>query len=64
MFVNIKMKKFKTAFITFFPIVPDNMGSSAVINSRYKNWPNNNTNNKYGTDNIVALCKIVLFFGW
>ena len=35
------MKKFKTAFITFFPIVPDNMGSSAVINSRYKNWPNN-----------------------
>ena len=29
----------KTAFITFFPIKPDNMGSSAVINSRYKSWP-------------------------
>ena len=33
------MKKFKTAFITFFPVVPDNMGSSAVINSRFKSWP-------------------------
>ena len=33
------MSKFKTAFITFFPVVPDNMGSSAVVNSRFKNWP-------------------------
>ena len=33
------MKKFKTAFITFFPIVPDNMGSSTVINSRFYSWP-------------------------
>ena len=33
------MKKIKTAFITFFPVIPDNMGSSAVINSRFKNWP-------------------------
>ena len=33
------MKKFKTAFITFFPVVPDNMGSSAVVNSRFKSWP-------------------------
>ena len=33
------MKKFKTAFITFFPVIPDNMGSSAVINSRFKSWP-------------------------
>ena len=33
------MKKFKTAFITFFPVVPDNMGSSAVINSRFNSWP-------------------------
>ena len=33
------MKKFKTAFITFFPVVPDNMGSSAVINTRFKRWP-------------------------
>ena len=33
------MKKFKTAFITFFPVVPDNMGSSAVINSRFDSWP-------------------------
>ena len=33
------MKKFKTAFVTFFPVVPDNMGSSAVINSRFKSWP-------------------------
>ena len=33
------MKKFKTAFITFFPAVPDNMGSSAVVNSRFKSWP-------------------------
>ena len=33
------MKKFKTAIITFFPVVPDNMGSSAVINSRFKSWP-------------------------
>ena len=34
------MFKFKTAFVTFFPIIPDNMGSSTVINSRFKNWPN------------------------
>jgi len=33
------MLKLKTAFITFFPVIPDNMGSSAVINSRFKNWP-------------------------
>ena len=33
------MSKFRTAFVTFFPIIPDNMGSSAVINSRFKNWP-------------------------
>ena len=33
------MKKFKTAFISFFPVVPDNMGSSAVVNSRFKSWP-------------------------
>ena len=33
------MSKFKTAFVTFFPIIPDNMGSSAVVNSRFKNWP-------------------------
>ena len=33
------MSKFKTAFITFFPVVPDNMGSSAVVNSRFKSWP-------------------------
>ena len=34
------MPKFKTAFITFFPVIPDNMGSSAVINSRFRSWPN------------------------
>ena len=33
------MKKIKTAFITFFPVIPDNMGSSAVVNSRFKSWP-------------------------
>jgi glycosyltransferase involved in cell wall biosynthesis len=33
------MKSSKFAFITFFPVKPDNMGSSAVINSRFKNWP-------------------------
>ncbi|WP_415323618.1 glycosyltransferase [Candidatus Pelagibacter sp. Uisw_127] len=33
------MLKFKTAFVTFFPVIPDNMGSSAVVNSRFKNWP-------------------------
>ena len=30
----------KTAFVTFFPIMPNNMGSSAVVNSRFKCWPN------------------------
>ena len=29
----------KTAFVTFFPINPNNMGSSTVVNSRFKNWP-------------------------
>ena len=33
------MLKFRTAFVTFFPIMPDNMGSSAVVNSRFKSWP-------------------------
>tara|TARA_Y100000590_G_scaffold80150_1_gene88982 strand:+ start:961 stop:2058 length:1098 start_codon:yes stop_codon:yes gene_type:complete len=35
-----QMKNKKTAFISFFPIMPDNMGSSAVINARFKSWPN------------------------
>ncbi len=30
----------KTAFVTFFPIMPNNMGSAAVVNSRFKSWPN------------------------
>lgn len=29
----------KTAFVTFFPIIPNNMGSSTVVNSRFKSWP-------------------------
>ncbi len=29
----------RTAFVTFFPIKPDNMGSSTVVNSRFENWP-------------------------
>lgn len=29
----------RTAFVTFFPIMPNNMGSSTVVNSRFKNWP-------------------------
>ena len=33
------MKKNKTAFVTFFPIKPDSMGSSTVINSRFQSWP-------------------------
>ena len=33
------MSKPKTAFVTFFPIKPDTMGSSAVVNSRFDNWP-------------------------
>ena len=35
----MKIKNFKTAFVAFFPILPNNMGSSAVVNSRFKNWP-------------------------
>ena len=31
----------KTAFVTFFPVIPNNMGSSTVVNSRFKSWPNN-----------------------
>ena len=33
------MHQNKTAFVTFFPIKPNNMGSSAVVNSRFENWP-------------------------
>ena len=33
------MNNIRTAFITFFPIKPDAMGSSAVVNSRFVNWP-------------------------
>ena len=34
-----KLNKIKTAFVTFFPIKPDAMGSSTVVNSRFNNWP-------------------------
>ena len=33
------MNKSRSAFVTFFPIKPDAMGSSAVVNSRFNNWP-------------------------
>ena len=33
------MNEVKTAFVAFFPVVPNNMGSSTVVNSRFKNWP-------------------------
>ena len=33
------MSKNYTAFVTFFPIKPDAMGSSAVVNSRFRSWP-------------------------
>ena len=33
------MNKLRSAFVTFFPVNPDTMGSSAVVNSRFKNWP-------------------------
>ena len=33
------MNKSRSAFVTFFPIKPDTMGSSAVVNSRFINWP-------------------------
>ena len=33
------MDNIRTAFITFFPVQPDAMGSSAVVNSRFINWP-------------------------
>ena len=33
------MDNIRTAFITFFPVKPDAMGSSAVVNSRFINWP-------------------------
>ena len=32
------MKKIKTAFVAFFPVIPNNMGSSTVVNSRFKSW--------------------------
>lgn len=33
------MKDTKTAFVTFFPIIPNNMGSSTVVNERFNSWP-------------------------
>ncbi|MDA7596877.1 glycosyltransferase family 4 protein [Candidatus Pelagibacter sp.] len=33
------MNKSRSAFVTFFPIKPDTMGSSTVVNSRFINWP-------------------------
>ena len=33
------MDKSRSAFVTFFPIKPDAMGSSTVVNSRFINWP-------------------------
>ena len=37
----------KTAFVTFFPIIPNNMGSSTVVNSRFKSWPDKKRIFKY-----------------
>ena len=34
------MSETRTAFVTFFPIRPNNMGSSTVVNSRFINNPN------------------------
>ena len=34
------MNKSRSAFITFFPIKPDTMGSLLVVNSRFDAWPN------------------------
>ncbi len=33
------MTEVKTAFVAFFPVIPNNMGSSTVVNSRFKYWP-------------------------
>mgnify|MGYP003328148191 CR=1 FL=1 len=33
------MSNTRTAVVTFFPIMPNNMGSSTVVNSRFISWP-------------------------
>ena len=33
------MHKFKTAFVSFFSIIPDTSGSASMTNNRFKNWP-------------------------
>ena len=33
------MLRSRTAFVTFFPVEPDAMGSSGVVNSRFVSWP-------------------------
>jgi len=34
-----KKKNIKTAFVTFFPIIPNTNGSASMINNRFKFWP-------------------------
>ncbi len=34
------MIKFKTAFVSFFSIIPDTNGSASMTSNRFKNWPN------------------------
>ena len=34
------MDQLKTAFVSFFSIIPDTNGSAAMTNNRFKNWPN------------------------
>ena len=46
------MKNIKTAFVTFFPVKPNNMGSSTVINSRFKYWPGEKKIFQLSTKNI------------
>ncbi len=49
------MKNTKTAFITFFSVIPDNMGSSTVVNSRFKSWPS-----KKNYFNYLILKKLII----
>lgn len=37
--MKIKKNNIKTAFVTFFPIIPNSNGSASMINNRFKFWP-------------------------
>ena len=58
------MDQLKTAFVSFFSIVPDTNGSAAMTNNRFKNWPNKKKLfqlSHYKKQNSKKVCSVFIY---